>query len=83
MFSAEGWSDFLASQVLKGLARNLAGVGGQSNLGANLHLQELQGSLASLEQNKAPGCNGLPIDFYISFWDLIGQDHLNVYREAI
>lgn len=38
-----------------------------SELGAALTLQELQTAKPSLQSGKAPGIDGLPVDFYKSF----------------
>ncbi|XP_039601933.1 NACHT, LRR and PYD domains-containing protein 3-like [Polypterus senegalus] len=36
-----------------------------------LSLEELTSALGSLNQNKAPGIDGLPVEFYKSFWNIL------------
>ena len=37
----------------------------------------------SLQSGKAPGIDGLPADFFKSFWDILGQDLLEVVNDSI
>ena len=37
----------------------------------------------SLQSGKAPGMDGLPADFFKSFWDILGQDLLEVVNDSI
>ncbi len=37
----------------------------------------------SLQSGKAPGIDGLPVDFYKSFWPIIGHDLLNVVLDSL
>lgn len=49
---------------------NLPQIAAQDNtdLEYPLTLQELQVALMSMENGKGPGIDGLPVDFYKSFW---------------
>lgn len=46
-------------------------------------LEELEKALQSMECGKAPGIDGLPVDFYKSFWPEIGKDLLGVLRDSL
>lgn len=52
-------------------------------LGGVLTLEELEKALQSMESGKAPGVDGLPVDFYKSFWPELGTDVLAVLRDSI
>ena len=41
-----------------------------------------QRALVGLQDNKAPGNDGLPKEFYTSFWDLLGHDLVCVLNVA-
>lgn len=43
-----------------------------------LSLAELTASVKSLNHNKAPGLDGLSVEFYLKFWDLLGPQLLDV-----
>ncbi|KAJ3606820.1 hypothetical protein NHX12_026339 [Muraenolepis orangiensis] len=40
----------------------------------------LHAALTSLGNGKAPGIDGLPVEFYKSFWPIVGEDQLEVFR---
>ena len=47
-----------------------------------LSLAELTASIKSLNYNKAPGLDGLSVEFYLKFWDLFGPQLLDVINSC-
>ncbi len=45
-----------------------AGISGALNLG------ELHKAVQSMESGRVPGIDGIPVDFYKCFWEVIGED---------
>ncbi|KAK3565424.1 hypothetical protein QTP86_008243 [Hemibagrus guttatus] len=52
-------------------------------LDRELMLEELHEALQRMENGRASGIDGLPAEFYNTFWDVIGQDVLDVLRDSI
>ncbi|KAJ3599845.1 hypothetical protein NHX12_033799 [Muraenolepis orangiensis] len=52
-------------------------------LDTDLSLEELHTALMSLGNGKAPGIDGLPVEFYKSFWPIVGEDLLEVFRDSL
>ena len=48
-----------------------------------LTLPELYAALMSLQSGRAPGLDGLPVDFYKSFWSVLGEDLLEVISSSL
>ncbi|KAL0151602.1 hypothetical protein M9458_053119, partial [Cirrhinus mrigala] len=57
---------------------NLPKVSEEANfdLSGALTLEELFKALQSMESGRAPGVDGLPVDFYKAFWSELGDDLL-------
>lgn len=47
-----------------------------------LNLFELHSAVMSMASGKAPGIDGIPIEFYKTFWSIIGSDMLAVFNES-
>lgn len=64
---------------------NLTQVSDEANekLSKALSLDELYKALQDMEAGKAPGIDGLPVDFYKSFWTVLGEDLLMVLSESL
>ena len=43
-------------------------------LGAPITLEELTQAQNEMDSGRAPGIDGLPAEFYVEFWDLLGQN---------
>lgn len=48
-----------------------------------LSMGEMYKALQGMESGKAPGIDGLPVDFYKSFWSELGEDLLEVLNESL
>ncbi len=44
---------------------------------------ECLAALNSFKNNKSPGIDGLPYEFYHSFWDLLGDDLVSVLNDSL
>ena len=49
---------------------------------ADLTLQECKSSLLSFKDNKSPGTDGIPVEFYKVFWDLLGKPMFESFKYA-
>eukprot|EP00253_Pinus_taeda_P023181 PITA_23181 len=45
-------------------------------------MEELEGTLKWFKRDKSPGLDGLPVEFYLAFLDLLGGDLLAVIEES-
>ena len=54
----------------------------QESLEKDLTLEEVKDALASFADNKSPGEDGFTKEFYQTFFELIGKDHLNSYNDS-
>jgi hypothetical protein len=46
-------------------------------------VEELRAALRRCAASKAPGCDGLPYEFYMVFWEVVGQPLADVASEAL
>ena len=53
-----------------------------AELGEPLRSKELLTALQSMEGGKAPGIDGLPVEFFREFWSELGEDLLHVFNES-
>lgn len=52
-------------------------------LEAPLTSEEVLGALSSMRDERAPGSDGLPKELYRGFWDVLGQDLVDVHRAIL
>ena len=45
-------------------------------------MEELKETLHSFQKDKSPGPDGWPIEFYLGFFDILGEDLLEVVEES-
>lgn len=81
LFAEQPVDDPLAEPFLASLEGQLSWAQ-QEALEAPLSLWELQGVLKSMGRNKFPGADGLTVEFYLAFWEVLGEGLLEVLREG-
>ena len=54
-----------------------------TRLSRALQLEELAAALRSMQGRKAPGIDGLTVEFYKEYWDILGPDMLLVLNESL
>jgi len=54
-----------------------------SGISGPLSMSELQKAFQGMVSGKAPGIDGIPVDFYKSFWSPIGDDLLEVLNTSL
>ena len=47
-----------------------------------LVLDEVHAALLGMARNKSPGSDGLPMEFYLTFWDVLGPDLVDVFNAS-
>ena len=51
--------------------------------GGHLSATEVSSALLGMARRKAPGLDGLPVEFYIKFWDVLGLDLVSVLNSCL
>jgi hypothetical protein len=82
LFSASILSSPDQSFFLNSLEQSLSAEEAQLCEG-EVTLQECQRALNSFKRNKSPDLDGLPYEFYQSFWDILGPDLVAVYNDCL
>ena len=54
-----------------------------SQLDSPLTIQELYAALQSMQGKKAPGIDGLTVEFYRAFLNILSQDILDVFNKSL
>ncbi|KAJ3589478.1 hypothetical protein NHX12_010323 [Muraenolepis orangiensis] len=54
-----------------------------SQLEGPLTIQELQTALQGMQGRRAPGIDGLSVEFYKAYWDVLSNDLLDVFNESL
>ncbi len=52
-------------------------------LETEISFEELTAAVMSLSLGRSPGINGLPTEFYRTFWKIIGSDYFEVVKDCI
>lgn len=82
LFRGRGPLNHAAGVLLAGLTDVLAKEESEA-LEEPLSLQEVEAALNSLKMGKAPGCDGLPVEFYKALFPLIGSELVEMYQESL
>lgn len=64
---------------------NLPKLSNKANLTLSkpIGLEELSKALQGMDNGKVPGLDGIPVEFYKSFWSVIGEDLLVVLNDSL
>lgn len=54
-----------------------------SQLDRPLQMEELHAALQSMQGQRAPGIDGLRVEFYKAFWNILTPDILEVFNESL
>ena len=82
LFSPEPIDPACKQELLGGFSRSLSDVD-RDFCEANFSLADLAESLNGLSLGKAPGPDGFSVEFYSTFWRLLGPLLLRIARECI
>lgn len=82
LFSSQGVDQSCVEELL-GTLTNYLSADEADLCDAPLTVHELFLAAKSMALNKSPGIDGLPVELYISFWDILGPILLEVAMEAV
>ena len=46
-----------------------------------IELPEIKAALSGMARNKSPGIDGIPVEFYLEYFDVLGEDLLGLYND--
>ena len=90
----DSWGDFYKSLFTAGAIDPVAQLDLLSNVTlsltteqsalceGHLALDEVHAALLGMARNKSPGSDGLPMEFYLAFWDVLGPDLVDVLNAS-
>lgn len=81
LYSAESCDIDCTEDLLKELPK--LGEKQKQALDDLITFQEFTEAMRQLSKGRSPGIDGLPLEFYQQFWDLIGPDLYEVILECI
>lgn len=81
LFSACETDPVIQGQLLDKLTSTLSQDQADSCDG-HISLNEAFTALAGMAKGKSPGSDGLPMEFYLAFWDVIGPDLVDVFNAS-
>ena len=73
LFRSEHTEDRSRAALLQNVNSSLPSVEAEACEGL-LSVEECSAALKGMARRKAPGSDGLPMEFYLKFWDLLGED---------
>ena len=73
LFSSEVTDDVSRASLLQNVVSSLSSEEAEACDGL-LSPEECSTALRGMARRKAPGSDGLPMEFYLKFWDLLGED---------
>lgn len=82
LFSCRGSTGYSVDKYLDALEKTLEEEEREA-LEGPLSLQEVSSAISSLKGGTAPGCDGLPVEFYRTVLPWIGSELVCVYQESI
>ena len=81
MFTAEVTDPAIANSLLSNVSSTLPST--QADLcDGPLSLDECFAALNGMARGKSPGSDGLPMEFYVKFWPILGTDSVNVLNSC-
>ena len=81
LFSASSVDPRVQADLLGNLSSSLSG--GQSSwCEGHLTVDEVLSALRGMARRKAPGLDGLPMEFYLKFWPVVGADLVSVLNSC-
>ena len=82
LFTAETTDPSVQASLLANLPSALSS-GQASQCEGHLSADECFVALQGMARRKAPGLDGLPMEFYLKFWDVIGADLVSVLNSCL
>ena len=52
-------------------------------LNKEINNNEIYEAVKSLNQNKSPGIDGIPSDFYLKYWDIVGEEVSQIVKMCL
>ena len=81
LFSADVCDSDCVDEILEGLPR--LGEASSASLGSVISFDELSAAVEQLSCGRSPGVDGLPAEFYKTFWTLLGRDLMEVFQGCL
>ena len=77
--------EYEEKDTLEGFCSGLPQVSMETNsqLERPLHIEELLAALQSMQGRRAPGIDGLTVEFYKAYWEIVSADLLDVFNESL
>ena len=82
LFRSQSTDDHCCSALLSNVSSTLSSVDAEDCEGL-LSVAEYHAALVGMALRKAPGSDGLPMVFYVKFWDLLGEDLVCVLNSCL